>query len=178
MKDALIALLGAMVGFALPAIKDLITRRTIGNRFVNALEQELSDVKDRIHRKMLWVGRDVTHHKSGLDGRLLVNCGDRLLYLGEAEEFDVSLPFWEANTRDIVGALDTRSFNDICAEVVLIRSFIAKFKEMKMAFVVQGPNPGDMARACYQDLLRIHNELFSNHSINSVSGATSLSPHV
>ncbi|MEW6670271.1 MAG: hypothetical protein AB1427_01125 [Thermodesulfobacteriota bacterium] len=165
MDQGIAALLGVVIGFVLPSLASLIRSQTIGKRFIVALNEELKEAKDSIHNKMSWVSRDADDLKDRVDPRLLVDCGGRQLFLGEDENFFVALPFWENNTREIVESISTREFKRICSEVFLIRRFVSKFRDMKLAFKTETGDPRWMARVCYQDLIEIHDELFSEWTL-------------
>lgn len=105
------------------------------------------------------------------DERLLAEFDGTVLYLGEQEEFCVSLPFWEQNIRDIIELTSTKSFNGMCREVLLLRKFVSKFREMKLAFKVGGGDPKQMALACYQDLVEIHRKLIPDKPLQRTTRA-------
>lgn len=159
MNQAIVALLGAITGFLLPTLAAYVRSRMTGTRFENAVKGELDEAKDSLRQKMLWISRDQSSFRSQLDEKLLVEFGGKLLYLGEEEDFCVSLPFWEQNIRDIIEVTSTKSFNRICREVSLVRKFVSKFRETKLAFKVGGGDPKQMALACYRDLIEIHGKL-------------------
>ena len=159
MEKALSALLGIVVGFLLPTIASLIKAKTVGRRFVNALEQELEEAKEKVHQKMRWLSRDVKDQKGTLEARLLVESDGRLLYLGEPETFDAALSLWQENIRDIVEIVDTRSFDRLCSQVSMLRAFAAKFKDMKAAFSCPEGDPQKMALVCYQELTALQEKL-------------------
>jgi hypothetical protein len=164
MDQATAALLGAITGFFLPSLASYIRSRMKGARFENAVKGEIEGAKDSLHQKMLWVSRDQSPFKSQTAERLLVEFDGKLLYLGEQEDFCVSLPFWEQNIRDIIEVSSTKSFNDMCRKVLLLRKFVSKFREMKLTFNIGGGDPKQMALACYQDLVKIHDELIPDRS--------------
>ena len=93
--------------------------------------------------------------------RLLIEFKGKLLYLGEPEDFSLTLPFWDHNLRDVIEATSTRAFNRMCREVSLLRKFESKFREMKLAFQIGGGDPKQMALACYRDLIEIHDSLIA-----------------
>lgn len=159
MDQAIAALLGTVTGFLLPSLASYLRARTRGARFENALRGELEDARETARQKLLWLGRDQRPWAAITDEKLLVEFEGKLLYLGEDEDFTVQLPFWDQNLRDIVEATSTRAFNRICREVALLRRFALKFREMKLAFKVDGGNPKAMALACYRDLIAIQDEL-------------------
>jgi hypothetical protein len=159
MHEAITALLGAATGFFLPSLASYIRSRMRGSRFENAVKGELDEAKDSVHQKMLWISRDQSPFRSLTDERLVLEFDGKLLYLGEEEAFSVSIPFWEHNIRDIIEVTSTKSFNGMCREVSLLRKFVSKFREMKLAFDVGTGDPKRMALACYRDLVEIHDEL-------------------
>jgi hypothetical protein len=162
MDQAVTALLGAVTGFFLPSLASYFRTRTKGSRFENAVKGELDEGKESVRQKMFWLSRDQSPFESLSDEKLLVEFDGKLLYLGESEDFNIALPFWEQNLRDIVEVSSTRSFNAMCEEVSLLRRFVSKFREMKLAFRVGEGDPKAMALACYRDLVKIHNELIRN----------------
>jgi len=165
MGQTILALLGVVIGFILPSLASYIKSRTIGARFENAVKSELEDAKDNLHRKMLWISRDQSQFKSHVDDWLLAEYDGKLLYLGEEEDFSISIPFWEQNIRAIVEATSTKSFNKMCREVFLIRKFVSKFREMKLGYKVSAGDPKRMALACYEELVKIHNEVAPDKSL-------------
>ena len=158
-------LIGTVVGFLLPTAAKSINGRTLGKRVKRAAEQEFKVAKDRIHQKMRWLSRDVTGENLQVDRRHLVPCGKKILYLGEEEAFGISLAYWEANLRETVQAVDTESFDELCAQVGLMRKFVSKFADLKMAFKFTQGDSQKMALACYEDLLKIHGELLPEREI-------------
>ncbi len=90
---------------------------------------------------MLWLSRDQTPYRAQIEERLLIEFEGKLLYLGEPEDFSLTLPFWDHNLRDVIEATSTRAFNRMCREVSLIRKFESKFREMKLAFQIGGGDP-------------------------------------
>lgn len=162
MDQVVTALLGVTTGFFLPSLASYIRSRVKGTRFENAVRVDLDQAKDSVHQKMLWLSRDQTPFRRQTGERLLAEFHGKLLYLGEDEDFSVSLPFWDENIREIIEITSTRAFNELCREVSLLRKFVAKFREMKLAFKVTGGDPKQMALACYRDLLAIHNQLGPN----------------
>lgn len=161
MNEAITALLGAVTGFFLPSVASYFRSKTKGKRFENAVKGELDEAKGRLHEKMIWLSRDHRPLESVTDKKLLVESDGKLLYLGEEEEFNVSLPFWDQNLRDIVEATSTRSFGRMSHEVLLLRGFASKFREMKLSFKVGGGDPKAIALACYGELVGIHRDLIS-----------------
>ena len=151
--------LGTILGFLLPMISDIIKRIRVGENYANALKMELDHAKQNIHEKMKWLSRDVENLKSTLDEKLLVKNKQTLLYLGEIEDFDLELPFWKDNLREIVEIVDSKTFNKIGSEIILIRQFLSKFMDMKQTFQIPGGDPKKMALACYKDLIEIHDKL-------------------
>ena len=162
MNQAVTALLGAITGFLLPSLASYIRSRTKGSRFENAVRAEIDQAKDSVHQKMLWLARDHTAYSAQTDERFLIPFDDHLLYLGEPEEFSLTLPFWDHNLRDVIEATSTRAFNRMCREISLLRKFESKFREMKLAFQVGGGDPSQMALACYRDLITIHDSLIQD----------------
>ncbi len=161
MNQAIPALLGAITGFFLPLIASYVRSRTKGSRFENAVRAEIEEAKDSVHQKLLWLSRDQTPFRSQTDRQLLVEFEGKLLYLGEPEDFSLTLPFWEHNLRDVIEATPTKAFNRMCREVSLLRKFESKFREMKLAFQIGGGDPKQMALACYRDLIEIHDSLIA-----------------
>jgi len=159
MSQIVAALLGVITGFLMPLLLSYVQSRMKGSRFENAARAEIAEAKARVHEKMLWLSRDQTPYRSQTDERLLVEFSGMLLYLGEPEEFTLSLPFWQQNLRDLIEVVSTAAFNSLCHEVSLLRSFESKFREMKLAFHIGGGNPKQMAQDCYQNLLDIHESL-------------------
>lgn len=139
MNQAITALLGVVIGFLLPSLAAYIRSRIKGTRFENAVKSEVEEAKDSVHQKMLWLSRDVNPF---MDERLLAKFNGKQLYLGEQEDFSVLLPFWEQNIREIIEVSSTTSFNRMCRDVSLLRRFVSKFREMKLAFKVGGGDPG------------------------------------
>ena len=152
-------LLGTATGFFLPSLASFIRATVKGSRFENALEAEITEAKDSVRQKMLWVSRDHREFMAKTAKSLVVEFDNKLLYLGEDEDFSVSLPFWEHSMRDIVEVVPTRSFNRMCQDVILLRNFVSKFREMKLAFKIGGGDAKKMALACYQDLVELHKRL-------------------
>jgi hypothetical protein len=150
--------IGIALGFFLPAAASLVKERTLGKRLKHAFDREIEDAKTGIHRKMFWLSRDVSGAALAVDERQLVKSDGKVLYLGEDEEFDVRLPFWEGNLDEIVHSVDTRTFDELCDQVRYVRAFVSKFKDLKLAFKSIGGDPKKMALVCYQDLLKIHND--------------------
>jgi hypothetical protein len=159
MDKMLSALLGTFVGFLLPTLAGLIKSRTLGKRFANAVRQELAQAAERIHRKMVWLSRDVTAELTGKDSKRIVECDGRSLFLGELETFEIALSFWQGNIRAIAEITDTATFDQICEQVALVRRFESKFKDMKAAFNFSDQNPKEMALVCYRELTALHNSL-------------------
>ncbi|MFB2937082.1 hypothetical protein ACE1B6_17675 [Aerosakkonemataceae cyanobacterium BLCC-F154] len=165
MDQGIAALLGVIIGSILTSLSSIFRSRMIGSRFLAALEVEIQEAKDSIHQKMRWVSRDASCMKGQIDARLLVEYNGKVLLLGEEEDFVISLPFWDANIREIVEIIPTKQFKRICNEVILIRKFALKFRDIKMAFKIVMGDPAWMARECYIDLLNIHNQLIPNQSL-------------
>jgi hypothetical protein len=164
MRQAIAALLGAVTGFFLPLLATYFRTRIKGTRFENAVEMEIDEAKDNVHEKMLWLSRDNELFKDKINDRLLVPYRGALLYLGEREDFSIVLPFWDNNLRDVIEVTSTSGFNRMCREISLLRRFVAKFREMKMAFEVEGGDTKAMALACYNDLLSIDGVLQSGRA--------------
>ena len=135
--------------------------RTKGSRFENAVRAEIDQAKDSVHQKMLWLSRDQTPYRAQIEERLLIEFEGKLLYLGEPEDFSLTLPFWDHNLRDVIEATSARAFNRMCREVSLLRKFESKFREMKLAFQIGGGDPKQMALACHRDLIEIHDSLIA-----------------
>ncbi len=161
MNQAITALLGAVTGFFLPLIASYVRSRTKGSRFENAVRAEIDQAKDSVHQKMLWLSRDQTPYRAQIEERLLIEFEGKLLYLGEPEDFSLTLPFWDHNLRDVIEATSARAFNRMCREVSLLRKFESKFREMKLAFQIGGGDPKQMALACHRDLIEIHDSLIA-----------------
>jgi hypothetical protein len=159
MNQAITALLGAVTGFLLSSLKSYVQLRMKGNRFENAAKGEIEEAKDVLDGKMHWVSRDHRAYRTPENEGLLVEFDGKLLFLGEPETFCVSLPLWEQNLRDIIELSTTDAFNGMCRDVLLMRKFVSKFRELKLTFEVRGGDPKRMALACYQDLIAIHDKL-------------------
>jgi len=178
MGQGISALLGVVLGFLLPTLASVVRSHTTGSRFENAVRAELARAKDLIHRKMRWILRD----ESGIspdprrDPRHMVAAYGRLLYLGEPEDFAVNLPFWDQNTRVIVELTPAKAFAALFNEVVLVNSFISKFRDMKLAFTSGLGDPKWMALACLRDLISIHDALIPEHALARILPAESVQP--
>jgi hypothetical protein len=161
-QTTIAALLGVVTGFILPSVGKFIHSRIRGTRFENAVWAEIDEANDAIHSKLLWLSRDCTPYSDQIDPRLLVEVNDKLLYLGEDEDFQVSHPFWENNLLEIIEATSTAAFRGMCREITQAHKFVAKFRDMKLAFKIGGGDAKQMARACYRDLRSIHYGLFDH----------------
>jgi hypothetical protein len=157
MSDATAAMAGVLVGAGLSYVREWagwLTRRRsleLGAAF------ELRKAQRALDQKMRWLKRPADEASAPPDR--LVKVQGQNLFLGEDEEFQVPLVFWESQYRDFVSALSTTRFRQFAEAFDTVQAFVAKFKEMKMAF--QGP-VGDhkaMALACYDDLLRLQESL-------------------
>ncbi|HEV3219095.1 MAG TPA: hypothetical protein VGZ48_04950 [Candidatus Acidoferrales bacterium] len=158
------SLFGVATGFLLPSLASYVRSKLKGNRFENAVKLELDEAKESVQEKMLWFSRDQMQFRQQADERLLVELGGKLLYLGEEEDFAVSLPFWDQNIRDIIEITSASSFDRMCRDVLMLRKFARKFREMKLAFKIGGGDPKQMASACYLDLVEIHVKLTQGKS--------------
>ena len=159
MGETLSALLGAAVGFTLPAIKSYFEERTRGSKYEQAVEAELEAARETITNKMKWLSRDERDSEGVRDERLHVEYEGKLLYLGEDERFEAPLPFWENNIREIVEVAGARSFKELSGRVLLVKKFVIKFREMKMAFKTGEGDAKKMGLACYRDLLDLHSRI-------------------
>ncbi len=166
MDQGIAALLGVVIGFILPSLSSIVRSKKVGERFIAALEVELEEAKNIIDQKMRWISRNASCMEGQIDQRLLVEYNGKVLFLGEDEDFFVSLPFWDGNIRDIVEVIPTQQFQRICSDVILVRRFLTKFRDMKMAFKVVIGDPTRMATACYSDLLQIHDKLLHPTNLN------------
>ncbi len=161
MDQGISALIGVALGFLLSSVSSFVRAHTTGRRFANAARAELEEAKTLIEGKMRWILRDETGITPGekRDPEHVVECYGRLLYLGEPEEFSVHLPFWEQNNRSVVEFTPAKSFKALFHEIVLINRFVAKFRDMKMAFTSGLGDSKWMATACLKDLIEIHDQL-------------------
>lgn len=141
MDQGIAALLGVIIGSILPSLSSLLRSKIVGEKFITALDVEIQEAKTAIHEKMCWISRDASFVKGIVDERLLVEFDNTTLLLGEDEDFVVALPFWDANIRDIVEIVPAKEFRRICNEIILIRKFQSKFRDMKMAFKVDMGDP-------------------------------------
>jgi hypothetical protein len=176
MNSGIAALLGVTLGFIFSIGADLVRQYVAGRRFASAIRAELAEAKDLIYGKMRWVlrnekGVDVSPGTKRVAGHQIAwtwnptpppkECSpcERLLYLGEPEEFVVSLPFWEQHVLAIVERIPAPTFAQFRREVGLVNRFVSKFGEMKMSFTTDLGNAAWMATACLNDLITIHDEL-------------------
>ena len=141
MDQGIAALLGVIIGSILPSLSSLLRSKVVGEKFITALDIEIQEAKNTIHEKMHWISRDASCMKGIVDGRLLVESNNTMLLLGEDEDLIITLPFWEANIRDIVEIIPPKEFKRICNEIILTRKFLSKFRDMKMAFKVVMGDP-------------------------------------
>lgn len=181
MDHGISALLGVLLGFLLPTLASLVRSHTVGKRFENAVRAELARAKDLIARKMRWILRDESGALPYLpspnrDPAHVVAAYGRLLYLGEPEDFAVNLPFWEQNTRSIVELTPAKAFADLFGEIVLVNSFVSKFRDMKLAFTSGLGDPKWMALACLGDLIGIHDALIPEQALAQTLPAQSALP--
>jgi len=165
--QSIVALLGVVIGFMLSSLASVVRAYTTGRRFENAVREELGVAKEQIHRKMRWVLRDEKEvaPDQRRDPSHQVAWQGRLLYLGEPENFEVRLPFWEQNVRTIVELTPAKAFAALFREVVLVNKFVSKFSEMKLSFTSGLGDPKWMGVACLEDLISIHDHLIPGHAL-------------
>ena len=159
MNETISALLGAAVGFAMPTIKSYLEQRTKGAKYEQAVEVEIQAAEDAIINKMKWLSRDERNFVHGKVDKHFVEYEGKLLYLGEDEQFEIEVPFWENNIREIVEVLRAVSFRRLSGRVLLIKKFVMKFRDMKLAFKTGHGDAKKMGLACYKDLLNIYSQL-------------------
>ena len=167
--EGAIAVLGVVVGAALSYVRDisewLAKRRSveIGAAF------ELRKAQRAIHKKMDWLSRSIPINIKEAVASRVVTVNGHDLYLGEDEEFEVPIKFWERNYRDILSLLSTRRFPQFAEAFDLVQSFEVKFREMKNTFRGSVGEPKVMAEACYQDLRRIMKRLDESDAVKFVN---------
>lgn len=178
MDQGITALLGVVLGFALPSVASLVRSYTTGRRFENAVRAELAEAKQLIALKMRWILRDETGvtPDARRDPNHVVPYYGRLLYLGEPEDFSVHLPFWEQNIRTIVEVTPAKSFAKLFQEIVLVNKFVSKFRDMKLAFTSGLGDPHWMAIPCLRDLIGIHDQLLPDRALAGTLPTTSVPP--
>ena len=172
MDSGIAALIGVALGFIFSSAAAAVRHYVTGRRFASAVRAELAEAKELIHGKLRWLlrdekgvtpdpRRDPSHQVVWQTKKPPKEClpRERLLYLGEPEDFVVNLPFWEQHILAIVELLPATSFAEFRREVGLVNKFVTKFRQMKNSFTAGLGDPEMMAKRCLEDLTTIHDQL-------------------
>jgi len=129
------AALGAIAGNLLALFITDQQRKRQSHRIVGALSRELEEVCKDIQRKMIWLRRPVGGVSlTEVDQDRVVQVGEKLLYLGEREEFTVARPYWKKKYTDAVDVIDKDDYEFFYVGYRRVDRFQQKFKDLKLTF--------------------------------------------
>jgi hypothetical protein len=152
------ATLAATVAFGLNYLKASAEKKCKEKNFIKVIHREIEQAVGSVKKKMQWLTRKPDGHP---DDDLMVEVGyDKLLYLGEKEEFTISIPFWKGNFNEILSTISHNDFERFWRVVRELEMFEVKFADMKKSFdspMTTGKHKG-MARICFEELQVIYNK--------------------
>lgn len=159
MDQGLAAILGVLLGAGLSSARAIYEWCAKRRRYETAISLELRRAVRMIDAKLSWLERPLPPSIVAAVPDRIVQIDEAYLYLGEDEKFTIPLPFWQTSYKEIVSLLPNKSFSSFAETAELVEMFEAKFSDMKLSFLGTVGNPGEMAAACYKDLLAIRQRL-------------------
>lgn len=159
MDQGLAAIIGVLLGIGASSTGAIYKWYAMRRRYETAISLELRRAVRMIDAKLSWLERPLPPSIAETVPNRIVQIDGTGLYLGEDEQLSVPLPFWQTNYKEIVSLLPDKSFSAFAETAELIEMFEAKFSDMKLSFLGTVGNPGEMAAACYKDLLAIRQRL-------------------
>lgn len=159
MDQGLAAILGVLLGIGASSTGAIYKWYAMRRRYETAISLELRRAVRMIDAKLSWLERPLPPSIVAAVPDRIVQVNGASLYLGEDEKFTVPLPFWQTNYKEIVSLLPNKSFSAFAETAELVETFETKFSDMKLSFLGTVGNPGEMAAACYKDLLAIRQRL-------------------
>lgn len=155
MDQGIAAILGVVLGAGLSSTRAIYEWYAKRRRYETAISLEIRRAVRTIDAKLSWLERPLPPSIVEAVPDRIVRIDGAPLYLGEDEKFTIPLPFWQANYKEIVSLLPNRSFSSFAEVAELVEMFETKFSDMKQSFLGTVGDPGEMAAACYKDLLAI-----------------------
>ena len=159
MDQGLAAIIGVLLGVGASSTGAIYKWYAMRRRYETAISLELRRAVRMIDTKLSWLERPLPPNIAEAVPNRIVQIDGVSLYLGEDEKFTIPLPFWQTNYKEIVSLLPNKSFSSFAETAELVEMFEVKFSDMKLSFHGTVGNPGEMAAACYKDLLSIRQSL-------------------